>query len=533
VAVGSREEVVAAPGEERLDLRGAFLCPGLVDAHAHVMEFGLALERPDLAGAASLEEALTRVKTGGEENTRSGSRSWILGRGWDQNPWPGGAYPHRKDLDRITGDRPAALNRVDGHALWVNSRALEAAGITAATADPPGGRILRDENGEPSGILIDNAMNPVDAAIGAPDDATRCRAIRAAADRMVRAGLTGVHDMGMDAADLAAYRGLAASADLGVRVYAAIVAEDPELERILASGPDLLEAGGWFRLGMVKFFLDGALGSRGAALLEPYADARETRGLLVTPPRDLARGVARTAAAGFQAALHAIGDRANRLALDTWDFLAREHPAWATGRAVPAAPVSGLGPRPPRVPPVRIEHAQVIHPGDLDRFAALGAAAGMQPVQCAGDLPWMEARLGPSRLAGAYAWGDLLDRGVVVASGSDFPVESHDPRIGLVAALTRARPDGTGAGTLPGRPMTRSEALVSFTAAGAYLSGDLHRRGTLSPGKDADLAVFDRNLLTCRPSEILEAKTLMTMIGGRIVWRDAGVVPVSMSGDHP
>jgi hypothetical protein len=272
---------------------------------------------------------------------------------------------------------------------------------------------------------------------------------------------------------------------------------------------------------MIKFYLDGAMGSRGAALIEPYADDPGNRGLLVTEHDQLMAGLRDAAAAGFQVAMHAIGDRGNRTALEAWAAVLAANPAAARGRSVPTAPLTGIGVRPAVVPPVRVEHAQHIHPEDLDRFAALGPVASMQPTHCTSDMPWIPSRLGPDRLVGSYAWRSLIDRGAVLVAGSDFPVESHDPRLGIYAAVTRRQPDGTPPeGWSPEERLGREEALTAFTAAPAYVSGDLNRRGTLTPGKEADLVVFDRNLVTCDPEKILTARVLLTLIGGRAFWRD-------------
>jgi len=523
-AVGPETPVAAAaagtPGVRAVDLHGAYLMPGLVDAHAHVQGFGLGLDRVDLVGTASLEETLERVRRHVVHSRESGFSGWIRGRGWDQNDWATHTFPTRGDLDRVSETYPVVLTRVDGHAFWVNSRALGLAGIDAGTPDPPGGRIHRGADGEPSGVLVDAAMDLVRAALPEVDAATKARAIRLAAGAMARAGLTGAHDMGMSASELATYRSLADAGDLGVRIYAAISSTDPELDRVLAAGPDRAWRGGCFKLGMVKFYVDGALGSRGAALLGPYSDEPDNRGLFQLPPDSLRAGMRAALAAGFQCAVHAIGDAANRAVLDAWESLSAGAPG-AFAHPVPAAPPSGLGAVPARIPPVRIEHAQVVHPDDLARFGKLGVLASMQPTHATSDLPWAGERLGEARLRGAYAWRTVIDAGAVFAAGSDFPVESHDPRTGLYAAVTRrAVSGGPPEGWSPRERLTRTEALVAFTAAPAYASGDLDRLGTLTPGKLADFVVFDRNLATCDPERILTARTWLTVVGGRVLWAD-------------
>jgi hypothetical protein len=512
----------AGAGTTRVDLEGAFVCPGLVDAHAHVLGFGLGLDRVDLVGAASLDETLDRVGRFVVRRREEGYDGWIRGRGWDQNDWPVTAFPTRRDLDRVTESYPVVLTRIDGHAVWVNSRALALAGITGDTPDPPGGKIHHDTDGRPTGILVDAAKDPVLAVVPGPDDAAKAGAIRRAAAAMARAGLTGVHDMGMSASELAVYRRLDRDGELGVRIYGALSVEDPDLERVLAAGPDREWGHGGFRLGMIKFYMDGALGSRGAVLLAPYADDPGNEGLLITSPEALRDGMARGLGAGFQCAVHAIGDRANRIALDVWEGLRN---AWIEGdRARFVVPPPGhalIGDREAVRPPVRLEHAQVLAVADIPRVGALGVVASMQPTHCTSDMPWAPERLGAARLAGAYAWRSLADGGALVASGSDFPVESHDPRFGLFAAVTRRAP-GSDPETRwsPDQRLSRDEALASFTAAPAYVSGDLHRMGTLAAGKLADFVVFDRNLVTCDPDAILTARTLLTVVGGRAVYAD-------------
>ncbi len=525
-AVGSTVDVrEQAPNAPALDLRGAFVCPGLVDAHAHVLGFGLTLERVDLVGAASLDETLGRVAEWAARRRAEESNGWILGRGWDQNDWPETRFPTAADLDRVCPDLPVCLNRIDGHAIWVNTRALELAGVTAATPDPEGGRIERDASGRPTGVFVDAAEQLVLDAVPPVDRETTARAIRRATALLAEAGFTGIHDMGMSADELAIYRELADRGDLAVRIYGAIGSDEPGLEEILARGPDADWRNGVFRLGMVKFYADGALGSRGAALLEDYTDDPGNRGLLVTPPEDLELGMRAALRAGFQCAVHAIGDRANRIVLDLSRSLVVEEPGSVTKPAVPVAPLTLIGEVPPVRPPVRLEHAQIIHPDDLGRLGALGVVASMQPTHCTSDMPWAPDRLGPDRLRGAYAWRSVIDGGAAFAAGSDFPIESHDPRLGLFAAVTR-RPPAGGAVWSPEERLGRAEALAAFTVAPAYVSGELHRLGTLTPGKHADVTVFDRNLVTCDPQDLLAARVLLTLRDGRVTWRDPGLDPI-------
>ena len=516
-AAGVRAE--APPGVPRVDLRGAFLCPGLVDAHAHVLGLGLTLERVDLVGARSLDETLGRVAEWAARQRAEESGAWIRGRGWDQNDWPEQSFPTAADLDQVCADIPVCLNRIDGHAIWVNGRALQLAGVTAATGDPEGGRIERDAAGNPTGVFVDAAERLVLDVIPPVDRETKARAMRRATALLARAGFTAIHDMGMTADELTLYRELAARGDLAVRIYGALGADEPELAELLGRGPDRVWQNGAFKLGMVKFYADGALGSRGAALLADYSDDPGNRGLLVTAPEELERGMRAALRAGFQCAVHAIGDRGNRLVLDTWEGIRAEGGPESIPPAAAPAALTRLGRVEAVRPPVRLEHAQIIAPDDLPRLGALGVVASMQPTHCTSDMPWAPARLGPDRLRGAYAWRTVVDAGAVFAAGSDFPIESHDPLLGLYAAVTR-RPAGGGDGWSPAERLGREEALAAFTVAPAYVSGDLHELGTLAPGKRADLTVLDLNLITCDPELLPTARVLLTLRGGRATWRD-------------
>lgn len=520
VAVGSLAELGSQTGSDAklVDLDGGFLCPGLVDAHAHVLGFGLSLERINLVGTTNLEETLVRIESYVAGKREEGFSGWIRGRGWDQNDWPETVFPTRQDLDEVSGTYPVVLSRIGGHAMWANTRALALAGIDRDTKDPPGGKIHRDESGRPTGILVDTAKDLLTQTIPETPDEVKARAIERATRGMVAVGLTGAQDMGMSREELAIYRDLAERGLLWARVYGAISATDAELTDVLSAGPDREWQAGRFKLGMVKFYVDGALGSRGAALIEDYADDPGNRGLLIVEPDDLRTGMKDALVAGFQCAVHAIGDRANRAALDSWEAILNEgentyaHP-------VPQADVSLVGRVDPVIPPVRIEHAQVFHPEDLARVGAMGVVASMQPTHCTSDMPWAPARLGSARMVGAYAWRRLIAGGALFVSGSDFPVESHNPLFGLHAAVTRRQPDGTPPeGWSPDQRLTRDEALASFTAAPAYVSGDLHQLGTLTPGKLADFVVFDQNLVTCDPDRILDASAQLTVVGGRVVW---------------
>ncbi|MFL5299094.1 MAG: amidohydrolase, partial [Anaeromyxobacteraceae bacterium] len=456
VRVGSWAECSSEARRGARTVEAACAVPGLCDAHGHPFLLGRALLEVDLRGAASEAECAARV----EARARGApAGSWIRGRGWDQNRWPGGAFPSRASLDVASPDHPVVLMRVDGHAAWVNGRALAAAGISAASGEPPGGRILRDARGAPAGVLVDTAFDPVLRAIPAeaPEEVERALALGLAA--LAHAGLTEAHDAGATPELLAAYRRLARAGQLPVRVYAMIDGQVPlpELdERILARGP---AEEGWLTVRAVKLFADGALGSRGAALLSPYADEPGTTGLLLLEPPELRERLRRIARAGLQPAVHAIGDRACREVLQAYVDLRDE--------------LLGLRPR--------VEHLQLLAPEDRGLLRAAGAIASMQPVHATSDGAWVERRLGAGRAEGAYAWRWALDAGAPLALGSDFPVEDPDPRAGLWAAEARM-PAGASGPWTPGQRLTREDALRGFTAGAAYAAFADGRRGAIREG---------------------------------------------------
>jgi predicted amidohydrolase YtcJ len=482
----------------RVDLHGGFAVPSLTDAHGHVEGLGQALQRLRLQDTKSAEQIAAMV---GERAKKAPAGEWILGRGWDQNDWAVQKFPTRDVLDRTSGDHPVWLRRVDGHAAWANTRALELAGVTSATADPPGGRIEHASDGTPTGVFVDNAMALVEQKLPAPTRAQRMRAISLALERCAELGLTAVHDAGIDTEEVSIYRELCERGEMKVRVFAMLSAgsawSDDALPREHPSAGD-----GRFRLFAVKAYADGALGSRGAALLEPYSDDPGNRGLVRTTPDTLEQIARRCLERGYSLCVHAIGDRANRSVLD-----AMEH---AAARA-PAIPL--LDRR------FRIEHAQILAPEDIPRFANLGVIASVQPTHCTSDMPWAPTRLGATRIEGAYAWRRLLKSGARLALGSDFPVEDPNPLLGLYAAVTtqdlKGQPPG---GYRPSEKLTIWEALRGFTSDAAYAAFAENELGVAEPGYRADLAVFDRDLSVIPAREIPKVRCVMTMVGGDIVW---------------
>ncbi|MFZ5468121.1 MAG: amidohydrolase [Myxococcota bacterium] len=493
VAVGTRDEALAAVDDaEVVELPGAVLIPGLVDAHAHLASLGRALSIARFEETRSAAEVVERLGTAGPESYQG---EWLVGRGWDQNDWPGQAFPHRQLLDEKFPTTPVFLTRVDGHAVWVNSEALRRAGIDRTTKDPAGGRILRDERGEPTGVLVDNAIDQVSVKVPEPTTVQRQKRLKAALERCAEVGLTAVHDAGMDLATFTLLQQWDALGALPVRVYAMADGQGPDATLFLERGTF---QGRHLTMRAVKFFADGALGSRGAALQGPYSDEPGQRGLLLVAPAELETRARRFAEEGFQVAVHAIGDRANHVALDVLERL--EH----------ARPGSRH----------RVEHAQVLAFSDVPRFSAAGIIASMQPTHATSDMPWAESRLGSERLRGAYAWRTLLDSGAKLAFGSDFPVEDPRPLLGLYAARTRQDAGGKPAGGWQAQErLSGEQALEAFTTGAAYASFAEERRGVLKAGMDADFVALAVDPVNGEAKALLSAKVLLTVVDGREVYR--------------
>lgn len=478
------------PTARIVGLPGGTLLPGLIDGHVHVESVGALRRQVRLERVQSPGEALRRVRAWAIEHPEG----WIVGRGWDQNRWASKAFPRASDLDAAIGDRPAALIRIDGHAIWVNSAALRLSGITRETPDPPGGRILRDANGEPEGVLVDSAVDLVAGKLPAPTAAEREARILDGLHQMKDFGFTAVADMGVDEEGLAIYRRLEAAGALPIRVFA-YLAHDAVLMKAELAKPRERDLG-FFQVQGVKFYLDGALGSRGARLLGPYADAPGQQGLWVSQPSAVKAGVVRTLAAGYQPAIHAIGDAANRAALDL---------------------LKGL-PKGPLAP--RIEHAQIVEGTDARRFGATGAVASVQPVHCASDHPWTPDRLGPARLGEAFPWRTFLRGGALLAFGTDAPNDELNPFVGLAAAETRQ--DGElqpAGGFLPEHRLTRAEAVRGFTWGNGKALGT-SRLGVLRAGAVADLLWVEVDLSTIAPAALRKVRP------GRL-WVNGAEVPLA------
>ncbi len=508
VAVGSNADMLRGfRADTVVDLQQRAVYPGFVDAHAHLEGLGIALMTLNLAGTGSVEEIRSLVAG---EITRTGGRSWVRGRGWDQNRWTEPGFPTHRMLDLVSDTVPIFLVRIDGHAAWVNGKVLALAGITKDTPDPPGGRILRDRQGNPTGVFVDAAIDTIRALMPPATVPERTRAVRLAVEKCLSVGLTGVHDMGVDTALVGIYKGLITGDAFPFRVYAAIDGAGPAWDYYRRQGPEMDFGGGRLTVRALKLYADGALGSRGAALIEPYADDPGNRGLTLASSAQLRGLVDEALEAGFQVCTHAIGDRANTIVLDVYEQALKAYgPAGGDRR-------------------LRVEHAQVLDPADIPRFLRLGVIPSMQPAHCTSDMPWAVSRLGPVRARYAYAWRSLLDAGNTLPAGSDFPVEAPDPLFGFYAAITRQDQQGMPeGGWYPEQRMTREEALKSLTLWPARAAFQEAVAGSLEPGKRADLVVLGGDIMTMEPSRIPRTPVEMTIVGGKIVFvRDMSPRPM-------
>lgn len=499
-AVGGNAEIrrLAGPETRTIDLSGKTVIPGLIDAHGHIPGLAQSLATLDLVGTSSYEKIIEKVA----EWARSlKAGEWVIGRGWDQNDWPEKAFPHHAALSAVTKDNPVFLSRVDGHACFVNAKALELAGVTSSTRDPDGGRTIRDKEGNPTGVFIDAAQGLVSRLVPEASGDTRKKQLLAAAGECLALGLTSVHDAGVSSGDIELYKQLIESGEWKLRVYAMLRGADgASLDKYFASGPLIGYGGDRLTVRSIKCMADGALGSRGAALLDDYSDEPGNRGLMVMEFDRLESIAQRALEKGFQVCTHAIGDRGNHVTLDAYE---------AALKAVPGA----------RDPRFRIEHAQIVAVDDIPRFAVLQVIPSMQATHATSDMYWAEDRVGPERIKGAYAWRRFMDAGCRMANGSDFPVENANPLWGLYAAITRQdRAGWPEGGWHPEERMTREEALRSFTIDAAYAAFQEDLMGSIWPGKLADLVVLDKDIMTIDPTEILQTRVTMTIIGGVVVY---------------
>jgi hypothetical protein len=494
--VGDSDRVLAAyPEATAIDLAGRTVIPGLIDSHGHLHGLAESLTRAQLSGTRSLDEVIERLK---QHEAKLGENDWLLGRGWDQNDWPGQAFPTREDLDAHFPDRPVWLRRVDGHAAWGNSAALAMADRDlSGDWQVDGGMIHRDASGQPTGIFIDRAMGLVEAVVPPTSDAVMMDAIDLAIARLLSLGLTGVHDPGIGRVALDRFRRKLEEGKLHTRLYAMTDGAGDTLDWLCENGP-VADQGRLF-MRATKLYGDGALGSRGAALIEDYSDDPGNRGLLFLEVDAMQAQIEKVLACGYQAGVHAIGDRANRVVIDALE---------AAMLAFPDNPGRH-----------RVEHAQIVHPEDLVRFVELDIIAAMQPTHATSDMYWAEDRVGPQRILGGYAWRTLLDSGARLAFGSDFPVEAVDPRLGLFAAVARQDLEGwPEGGWYPEQRVTREAALRGFTLDAAYAGFMEDLVGSLEPGKRADFVVLDRDYMTIPVEEIPRMAILETWLDGERVY---------------
>lgn len=476
-----------------VDGKGQVMVPGMIDSHGHVMGLGFSALTLDLTDTRSLAEALAKVAAYAKANP---DRPWILGRGWNQELWPEKRFPTAAELDAVVGDRPVWLERVDGHAGWANSKALAAAGVSALTKAPAGGSIERLAGGKPAGVLVDNATELVAKAVPAPRPEDRDLALAKAQEILLSRGVTAIADMGTTIEDWQAFRRAGDNGALRVRIMA-YAGGTENMVLIGGPGPSPWLYDDKLRLNGVKLYSDGALGSRGASLKAPYSDAPGVKGLRVTGDTQLKNFMSRAALDHFQVAIHAIGDEANAAALTAIEDMNQTYQGdrrW------------------------RIEHAQILDPADIPRFAKAGVIASMQPVHQTSDRLMAEARLGPNRLTGAYAWHSLAASGAKLAFGSDVPVELSDPWAGFAAAISRTGPDGQPlGGWQPQERVSRELALAAYTASGAWAGFAEGRFGRLQRGERADFLLIDRDPMLATPAEIRATQVLQVWIGGQPV----------------
>lgn len=497
IATGSLEDLSRSLNStvEKIDLEGAVMFPGFVDAHAHFIGIGMRELTLNLEDVASIEGLIAAVA----KNIKDSDETEVIyGRGWIETNWPENRMPNRLDLDAASSDIAIILERADGHAVVANSIALKMAGIDQDTPDPDGGRIEKDENGKPNGLLIDNASNLVMTLLATPDEDRKRKAYSEANRVYAEYGWTGLHNMSVRPENLGLIESLSDSGDVDIRVYNSV---DPDgLDALIENGPRSSENGKSVTRA-VKLYVDGALGSRGAALTEPYSDAPSTDGLLLmTEERALAQ-FSKARDAEIQVNTHAIGDRGNKLLLDWYQHTLGENPHEKDHRW-------------------RIEHSQILHVEDIPRFNALGVIPSMQPSHAIGDLYFAPDRLGQDRLGGAYAWRSLIDSGSIIAGGSDAPVERGDPRIEFYAAVARKDLEGNdGPEWNPAERVTRTEALKMFTLWPAIASFQEDDLGTIEVGKNADFSVFSKDLMTIDEAEILNADVVMTVVAGQVIYK--------------
>ena len=498
VFTGSAREAATLKGANTqvVDAGGRTIIPGMVDGHAHFNNLAKKLRSVDLVGTKSYDEIIAKVVERAKSTPKG---SWIIGRGWDQNAWGNTAFPTHEALSAATPDHPVLLERIDGHAQLANMAAMRVAGLTAAAKDPSGGKIIRDAKGNPTGVLIDKAESLVSDKVPEPSLEEWRAMHKDAVKLMHRWGLVGMHDAGASRKMIDLYEDMAQKNELDLRLYIMIGDDSAALSHYFAKGPRSALYNGQVWVRSVKLYADGAMGSRGAALLEPYSDDPNNNGLLLSAPAHIQSVAERGLAAGFQINTHAIGDRGNRVVLDAYE--------------------KAFGKVPRANHRFRVEHAQILHQDDIPRFAQLGVIPSMQASHQTSDMYWIGKRLGPTRLYGAYAWQTLLNTGVVIPNGSDFPVEEVNPLISFHASIARqdARDWPTG-GWYPAERMSREDALRSMTLWPAYAGFQEADMGSIAPGKYADFVMLDQDIMRVPAEMVLNTRVLETWLGGKRVF---------------
>ncbi len=492
--VGAPDALRAAHANAKvIDAHDATILPGLTDAHGHLYGLGLSLDIVNLVGSASYDEVIARVK---QRVATVHPGNWVRGRGWDQNRWPVKEFPTAAPLDAAIPDHPVWLKRVDGHAGVANSAAMRAAGVTRETKDPEGGRIIRDAAGNPTGTFIDDAQTLIESKIPPPSFEQRRNQVLHAAQTIAANGLTEMHDAGADGETIRAVRALIDEHRFPIRIYTMLSGDNrPLLDQWFKSGP-LIDYGKRLTIRSIKLYADGALGSRGAALLAPYSDDPKNTGLLLTKPEVIGAIAKEARAHGFQVNTHAIGDRGVDLTINEYE-------------------AAGVTPK----DRFRVEHYQVAAPKEFARIARDGIIASMQPTHATSDMPWAERRLGAERIKGAYAWRTVLNSGARLALGSDFPVEDVNPFFGIYSAVTRQDQSGNPPdGWFPDQRLTLAEAIRGFTSDAAYAAFQESSRGTIEPGKLADFTIVDGDFFAAPASTLFKTKVRWTIVGGEVVY---------------
>ncbi|MFZ6742186.1 amidohydrolase [Undibacterium sp. JH2W] len=494
VATGKSADLAASlPKARHIDGGGKTLLPGMIDAHGHVFSLGASQMQLGLRATANLADAQKAIA---DYASRFPSNQWIVGGEWNQANWKLGRFPNAQEIDAVVKDRPVWLSRVDGHAGWANTKALQLASITENTPDPAGGKIEKDAQGKPTGILVDAAMRLVDKVVPPASNAEQRAALDLALLELAKVGVTSVHDAGVSESADKLFREYADQGKLTTRVYGMVRGTDEFFDQVSQQGPLLTYGHDFYSLRAVKLFADGALGSRGAALMAPYSDAPHTHGLLFKTADEMYAMIEKAASKGYQVNVHAIGDAGNRQILDGFARL----PASASSRH-------------------RIEHAQVVALDDIPRFKQLGILPSMQPTHATSDMNMAEDRVGAERIKGAYAWRSFLKQGSRIACGSDFPIESPNPFWGIHAAVTRQDMAGKPAqGWYANQAMMVQEALRCFTLDAAYAAHQENTLGTLEAGKWADFILIDQDMLNMPATDIYKIKVLQTWVAGKQVY---------------